>query len=377
MLPGRLLDRVQPVVVAAQHLEVLQQRGLVDDNPAVAVAIESNLRGRADRANAEPARRAAARGERRARTMTTSTRTGTSNVRSAFSMGSVCAESDGCDHCWRQQQAAGPARGQSGARLGGVARAPPVLHGSATRSRRPRCGFRAPCPNTPARMPRSKRLSRARRATVPAPPPASSRTVRCRSARSAHSRAGVRPRTFHDARRARANPMSAADRRPRVLLCVCGSVAAVKVPQLACALAEFAEVKVALSKAAEHFFDRVAPSYDADAWAAFSKRADNIAVLRDSDEWASYSAVGTDPVLHIEARVLSLAQMCRPPPTAPPCLAAAQVGRCCRGRTAVGEHARQDQRRHVRQPRRACHHWHRRARAGRRAADTPPHRPAF
>ncbi len=45
-----------------------------------------------------------------------------------------------------------------------------------------------------------------------------------------------------------------ATRRPHVLLGVTGSVAAIKVPQLAAALREFADVRVVATPAAKHFF---------------------------------------------------------------------------------------------------------------------------
>ncbi len=45
-----------------------------------------------------------------------------------------------------------------------------------------------------------------------------------------------------------------AARRPHVLLGVTGSVAAIKVPQLAAALREFADVRVVATPAAKHFF---------------------------------------------------------------------------------------------------------------------------
>ncbi|CAM9753422.1 unnamed protein product [Ectocarpus sp. 6 AP-2014] len=88
--------------------------------------------------------------------------------------------------------------------------------------------------------------------------------------------------------------------RPRILLCVSGSVAVVKVPQLAAMLAEFAEVKILVTQASKHFMDR-SEAYNSDAHAAFSALDPPIPVLGDADEWGAWDAVG-DPVLHIQLR---------------------------------------------------------------------------
>ncbi|CAN0523594.1 unnamed protein product [Ectocarpus sp. 12 AP-2014] len=88
--------------------------------------------------------------------------------------------------------------------------------------------------------------------------------------------------------------------RPRILLCVSGSVAVVKVPQLAAMLAEFAEVKILVTEASKHFMDR-SEAYNSDAHAAFSALDPPIPVLGDADEWGAWDAVG-DPVLHIQLR---------------------------------------------------------------------------
>ncbi|CAM9249029.1 unnamed protein product [Ectocarpus sp. 4 AP-2014] len=88
--------------------------------------------------------------------------------------------------------------------------------------------------------------------------------------------------------------------RPRILLCVSGSVAVVKVPQLAAMLTEFAEVKILVTEASKHFMDR-SEAYNSDAHAAFSALDPPIPVLGDADEWGAWDAVG-DPVLHIQLR---------------------------------------------------------------------------
>ncbi|CAN0024409.1 unnamed protein product, partial [Ectocarpus fasciculatus] len=88
--------------------------------------------------------------------------------------------------------------------------------------------------------------------------------------------------------------------RPRILLCVSGSVAVVKVPQIAAMLAEFAEVKILVTEASKHFMDR-SEAYNSDAHAAFSALDPPIPVLGDADEWGAWDAVG-DPVLHIQLR---------------------------------------------------------------------------
>ncbi len=91
-------------------------------------------------------------------------------------------------------------------------------------------------------------------------------------------------------------------RRPRVLLAATGSVATVKVPELAARLAAHAEVRVVLTAAARHFWDR-APTYDPAAWAAYQQvaGADGIPVLEDKDEWAAWDKLGDD-VVHIQLR---------------------------------------------------------------------------
>ncbi|KAG6609522.1 Phosphopantothenoylcysteine decarboxylase [Phytophthora cinnamomi] len=107
-------------------------------------------------------------------------------------------------------------------------------------------------------------------------------------------------------------------RRPRVLLSASGSVATVKVPEIAVRLSQTAEVSVVLTKSADFFLQR-ARDYDAKAWVEFDAATQlpdgergRIAVVRDEDEWEAWNVVG-DSVRHIElkdwADVMLLAPM--------------------------------------------------------------------
>lgn len=92
------------------------------------------------------------------------------------------------------------------------------------------------------------------------------------------------------------------DRRPHVLLAATGSVATVKVPELAVRLTKdiSAIVRVVLTASARHFWDR-AKTYNPVAWAEFEALQDDIMVLEDKDEWEAWDAMG-DGVLHIQLR---------------------------------------------------------------------------
>ncbi|KAF0683423.1 Aste57867_24547 [Aphanomyces stellatus] len=89
-----------------------------------------------------------------------------------------------------------------------------------------------------------------------------------------------------------------AHRRPRVLLAASGSVATVKIPELAMKLAEVADVQVVLTKAASFFMEK-ASTYNASAFAAFQALA--IPIHHDDNEWSEWNAMG-DAVLHIHLR---------------------------------------------------------------------------
>lgn len=89
-------------------------------------------------------------------------------------------------------------------------------------------------------------------------------------------------------------------RRPRVLLGVCGSVAAVKLPELAMRLSVSVEVRLMLTASGKHFVENVAPSYNPSVWDRWLRMKHMFPVYEDKDEWAGYTDVGTDTVLHIE-----------------------------------------------------------------------------
>lgn len=90
---------------------------------------------------------------------------------------------------------------------------------------------------------------------------------------------------------------SAADpsaRRPRVLLCLSGSVACVKAPELASLLLAWADVRCVATPSALRFLPAAHVS-------ARSLASGRVPLLTDEDEWSAWSTLG-DPVLHIELR---------------------------------------------------------------------------
>lgn len=115
------------------------------------------------------------------------------------------------------------------------------------------------------------------------------------------------------------------NRRPRILLGITGSVAAVKGPKLALLLAKEvkADVKVILTRTAEKYFwkeDKVVATYDIDSWREFSAAtSSNASVDNDEqhgdwresegrislhysdEEWTNYTSL-QDTVLHIDIR---------------------------------------------------------------------------
>lgn len=150
---------------------------------------------------------------------------------------------------------------------------------------------------------------------------------------SSRPREGIRPLG-----RCTGNPLfrmaaASAGRRPRVLLGVTGSVAAVKAPQLALKFASAGcDVRVVLTAKGAHFW-KLTETYNPPSWASVAAvpgatedrpispvaaralatscsapealgdgfPATGVqAVLRDADEWDAYSTVKEDPVLHIE-----------------------------------------------------------------------------
>ncbi|TMW55066.1 hypothetical protein Poli38472_013828 [Pythium oligandrum] len=94
--------------------------------------------------------------------------------------------------------------------------------------------------------------------------------------------------------------MASSPRKPRVLVGVSGSVATVKVPELTVRLAEFAEVKIVVTKSADFFLQR-AKEYHPSHWDKFEAIRESVPVLRDADEWICWDMVG-DPVVHIELK---------------------------------------------------------------------------
>jgi len=129
-----------------------------------------------------------------------------------------------------------------------------------------------------------------------------------------------------------AGAAAAAAMRPRVLIGVTGSVAAVKAPLLALTLARLGcNVRVILTARGDHFW-RLTKGYDPKSWEAMAGVPGAVpggvpvtealvrglvaagslpdeagggrveAVLRDTDEWDAYHTVKSDPVLHIEVR---------------------------------------------------------------------------
>lgn len=97
---------------------------------------------------------------------------------------------------------------------------------------------------------------------------------------------------------------SVGEHRPRVLVCLTGSVATVKWPKLVLDLCSDFDVRVVCTSHGEHFFE-VAREYDA----AGFKQADAAGftsgpplLWRDEHEWAGYKSVRSDPVVHIELR---------------------------------------------------------------------------
>lgn len=86
--------------------------------------------------------------------------------------------------------------------------------------------------------------------------------------------------------------------RPRVLLGATGSVATVKIAQIATELRAFCEVRIILTKSANHFFQQI-HEYSPDAWEKLQELDPPIEILHDEDEWKAFSNWGGS-VLHIE-----------------------------------------------------------------------------
>uniref|UniRef100_A0A7S4UE47 Flavoprotein domain-containing protein n=1 Tax=Guillardia theta TaxID=55529 RepID=A0A7S4UE47_GUITH len=91
--------------------------------------------------------------------------------------------------------------------------------------------------------------------------------------------------------------------KPRIVIAASGSVATVKVPQLALALAKEVggeeQVKVVVTSSARRMLALCA-RYDSNMWRKFCES--RIEVLEDDDEWNGYDNLRTDKVVHIELR---------------------------------------------------------------------------
>ena len=125
------------------------------------------------------------------------------------------------------------------------------------------------------------------------------------------------------------------NKRPNVLLGITGSVAAVKGPELALRLSEFANVKVVLTKHGKRFWD-LASTYDKDTFRLFCN-VEGISMYEDKDEWDVYKVVGQDEVVHIELRrwadvlligagLVALVRVGFPPIAVVACMVIATVG---------------------------------------------------
>ena len=90
--------------------------------------------------------------------------------------------------------------------------------------------------------------------------------------------------------------------RPRILLGITGSVAAVKYAALVLALtSRGADVRLVFTRSGARF-SALAPTYDPASCGALAALSPPLPVYTDDDEWAGYAVVGADPVLHIALR---------------------------------------------------------------------------
>jgi phosphopantothenoylcysteine decarboxylase len=90
------------------------------------------------------------------------------------------------------------------------------------------------------------------------------------------------------------------NRKANVLICCCGSVAAVKVPEIAFEISKFAEVKIVSTESGLFFLKR-SEEYNKDTWRSFCSIGGLDLVILDDYEWKSWNIIG-DPVQHIELR---------------------------------------------------------------------------
>lgn len=93
---------------------------------------------------------------------------------------------------------------------------------------------------------------------------------------------------------------SKGSKKPRCLLACSGSVATVKVPELAVRLSEYFEVLIVCTNNAMFFLQR-AEAYNPTMWYQFLNIGGMDLVLEDKDEWEMWSKIGHD-ILHIDLR---------------------------------------------------------------------------
>eukprot|EP00924_Labyrinthula_sp_SR-Ha-C_P009767 snap_masked-scaffold_22-processed-gene-5.26-mRNA-1 protein AED:0.03 eAED:0.03 QI:0/-1/0/1/-1/1/1/0/197 len=87
---------------------------------------------------------------------------------------------------------------------------------------------------------------------------------------------------------------------PNILLCGTGSVATVKIPEIALKLRNTGyNVQICLTKPGEHFLE-ISSKYNPEVYEDFKEQ--NFEIFTDKDEWEPYSNVKEDQVLHIELR---------------------------------------------------------------------------
>uniref|UniRef100_A0A7S1D871 Flavoprotein domain-containing protein n=1 Tax=Cyclophora tenuis TaxID=216820 RepID=A0A7S1D871_CYCTE len=91
-------------------------------------------------------------------------------------------------------------------------------------------------------------------------------------------------------------------RRPRILLGVTGSVAAVKSPEIAVRLHRDlnADVRILLTSGGDNFWNK-AQDYDGTAWNEFRELSPPVRIYSPQEEWEGWDRLG-DPVLHIDLR---------------------------------------------------------------------------
>ena len=91
------------------------------------------------------------------------------------------------------------------------------------------------------------------------------------------------------------------NKKPHIIIGFCGSVATVKLPEIALKLLENAEIRlIGSSEQAFHFLNRC-KCYNSTIWSNFIDKGCSSLIIYDSDEWNEWNKLG-DTVLHIELR---------------------------------------------------------------------------